>query len=168
MKISIMKFPFLLLATVTLVVPLHVFATDSLGRLFLSPAQRLKLERVRELSQQPPTPVVEVMPEPEVINPLPPEDTGLPEIPVDEEPVLTEPLVLRGVVKRANGKNAAWINDTSTLDGDSVMQDIQLHESDIASDGVKLKLPDNVTEVTLKVGQAYEPEQNTDNTEETD
>jgi len=140
---------------VMIFLPINYSQADELGRLFLTSKERARLEKMRYAK---PEPVVEeVISEPVEITELNPGEFELPEIDLVEEPVLTEPLLLKGVVKRSNGKNAAWLNDGNTLDSDSVLQNIEIHNSDIDHDSVKIKLPDKVTEITLKVGQTYEP-----------
>ena len=141
-----------------LFLPVSYIQADELGRLFLTSGERARLEKLRYAEPEPVAPVIEVeVPEPVDLTLSGQGETELPEIVLQKVPVLTQPLVLKGVVRRSNGKNAAWLNDTNTLDGDSVMQDVRIHESDIDNDSVKIKLPDNVTEITLKVGQTYEP-----------
>lgn len=140
-----------------MLLPISYLQADELGRLFLTSKERAKLEKLRYAKPEPEPVVEEPISEPVEITGLNPGEFELPEIDLVEEPVLTEPLILKGVVKRSNGKNAAWLNDGNTLDGDSVLQNVEVHNSDINNDNVKIKLPDNVTEITLKVGQTYEP-----------
>lgn len=154
------------LTAIIIALTLSVFSVqthaDQFGRLFLSSKERATLERLRYAKPEPVQEVVveEIIPEPDMTELMANEieEAELPEIILEEEPVLTESLTLKGVVKRGNGKNVAWLNNSNTLTGDSVMPDVSIHESDISSDSARVHLPDNVTEVTLKVGQTYEPD----------
>ncbi|MDX1519966.1 MAG: hypothetical protein R3318_07570, partial [Gammaproteobacteria bacterium] len=154
MNISIRMALLCLLITTLASLPVRAGQDYDLGRLFLTSKERAILEKMRTAEPEPEEPVVvEEIPEP--VDPDEIETGELPEIVLEPEPVLTEPLVLKGVVKRSNGKNAAWLNNTNTIEGKAVMEQVRIHETDINEDGVKIRLPDNVTEITLKVGQTY-------------
>lgn len=142
-----------LCAALSLLLPPGMSQAEELGRLFLSSKQRAKLEALRNAEPEPP-PVAEQLPGPEefAINPA---DRALPEIVLPEEPQLTEPLVLRGIVKRKDGRNTAWVNDSNTYEAGSDLEQVNIHDDDIQADSVKMKIPGNVNEITLKVGQTY-------------
>jgi hypothetical protein len=145
-----------LCAALSLLLPPGVLQAEELGRLFLSSKQRAKLEMLRNAEPEPP-PVVEQLPEPEDLA-TNPADRILPEIDLPEEPQLTESLMLKGIVKRKDGRSTAWVNDSNTYEAGPDLDQIELHDSDISESGVKVTLPDKVTNVTLKVGQTYEPD----------
>jgi len=142
-----------LCAALSLLLPPDVLQADELGRLFLNSKQRARLEMLRHAEPEPPQPVVEATPSFELeTNPA---DTALPEIVVPEEPQLTEPLVLKGIVKRRDGRNTAWVNDSNTYEAGPVLDQVDIHDDDIQVNGLKMKIPGNVNEITLKVGQTY-------------
>ncbi len=123
-------------------------SAEDLGRLFTTPAQRAMLEKLRYSTTEP------VVYRPvEVVEPV--EDTV--EI-IEEIPVLEEPLNLKGVVYRNTGSNTAWINESNTFEGGFENEMITVKTRDIKKDSVKVKLPDNVTNITLRVGETYQPE----------
>ena len=156
----LIKIHALALLLCSMIQPLTVQA-EALGRLFMTQEQRIRLEQIRNYKPQPAPQEVAIVEEPEPLTDADAMDTELPEVVLEEEPVLTGPLTLKGVVKRDNGKNTAWLNDTNSLDGEPVSEAVNIHETDISDDSVRIKLPDNVTEITLKVGQTYAPEHET-------
>lgn len=149
----------LLIITISaaLFLPTEWLPAEDLGRLFLTPRERAKLEVMRYAEPEPEKTVVVTMPETEID--LVPEDTELPEIIIEEEPVLSGPVILKGVVKRSDGENTAWVNDSNTYEADPGLDNIDIHNADIMSDGVRMKLPGKVNDITLKVGQTYESPQ---------
>ncbi len=136
------------------------------GRLFLSHKERMVLEKLRNAKPEPEEPVVQQV-EPDPLELLATEqeqaEAELPQIEVEPVLQIEEPIILRGVVKRGDNKNTAWLNNGNTMAGNDIVGKIRLDERDIKQDSVSLTLPDNVTEVTLKVGQAYEPRELPDN-----
>lgn len=128
---------------------------EELGRLFTTPQQRQILDQMR-LAKPETDHVV-------VINDEPfadiEEEEFIEEEIIEDEPesALEGPLSLKGVVYRENGSNTAWINDDNTFDGNLGSHNIDVSNSDIKKDQVKVKIPGDVTEITLKVGETYEP-----------
>ncbi len=128
---------------------------EELGRLFTTPKERLMLEKLRNAK-----PVSEAV----VVKSAEPVDEYFEEEFVEEEfvedepqPGLEGPLSLKGVVYRETGSNTAWINEDNTYDGNLNSKNIDVRNRDIQKDEVKVQIPGDVTEITLKVGETYEP-----------
>ncbi len=122
-------------------------SADTLGTLFTSEEERARLEYVRKQK-----PVVE-----KFITGAEEIDEVFDEVPVNEEIVVRDTLNLKGFVKRSDGKNSAWINDGNTYEGDLDTLYIKVNSDDINDDNVTINMPDNKTQVRLKVGEAYDP-----------
>ncbi len=120
---------------------------DTLGKLFTSEEERARLEYVRKQK-----PVVE-----RFTNDTEEIDEVFEEAAVNEEIVVRDTLNLKGFVKRSDGKNSAWINDGNTYEGDLDTLYIKVNSDDINDDNVTINMPDNKTQVRLKVGEAYDP-----------
>lgn len=89
----------LLLAACTL----HAYAEPPrIGRLFTTPAERERLDALRQSGGQSPV-AAQPAPVEEVQPPAPP-------------PPPPEPMVVTGIVTRSDGKSVVWINDTPQPD----------------------------------------------------
>lgn len=120
-------------------------ASDSLGRLFLTPDQRSALEKLRYQK-----PVVVKIPEIITEEPAVSEtETGKPEIGNIE---------VNGIVYRKNGKSTAWVNRVSSYEGDLSNEYIQIDADNIKPDDVEIVIPVNDTKVNLKAGESFNPE----------
>jgi len=113
------------------------------GRLYTTPAQRQKLDELRH--QRPQEIVIDV-----IQQDL--EDSGTEE----SSAVLMDAITLNGLVYRSDGKNTAWINRNSTNTGNIETQFTTVRERDVGSNQVQIMLPDNRTNIHLKVGQQYD------------
>jgi hypothetical protein len=122
-------------------------AAADLGRLFTTPQQRQALEGIRYAAPEPP-PVVAETPAPEP-----------PQLEVETAPALEHPITLKGLVYREQGGNMAWLNDGNTLESELAAR-LQIDPSSIRQEKLKLVLPDTGEEITLKVGQTYDPANN--------
>lgn len=136
-----------------------VAAAEQLGRFFLTPEQRVELERLRHA---PPAPVVPPAPPPPVVEAdLPPPVTELsreemlPPAPPPDVP----PITVNGVVIRSNGQSTAWVNGQNTLDGDFSSDNIRVDRP--RGESVHIITPEHLPDVTLKPGQTYDPGTNT-------
>jgi len=120
------------------------YAEAEFGRLYTTPAQRLKLDELRNKR-----------PTEEVVIDLVQED--IPDTTVQEATLeLTDGITLNGLVYRSDGKNTAWINSNSTNTGSIETQFTTVRERDVRSNQVQITLPDNRTNIQLKVGQQYD------------
>jgi ABC-type uncharacterized transport system permease subunit len=119
-------------------------AEAEFGRLYTTPAQRLKLDELR--NKQPTEGVVIDLVQEDI------QDTTVQEA----TPVLTDGITLNGLVYRSDGKNTAWINRNSTNAGSIETQFTTVRERDVRSNQVQITLPDNRTSIQLKVGQQYD------------
>jgi len=119
-------------------------AEAEFGRLYTTPAQRLKLDELR--NKQPTEGVVIDLVQEDI------QDTTVQEA----TPVLTDGITLNGLVYRSDGKNTAWINRNSTNTGSIETQFTTVRERDVRSNQVQITLPDNRTNIQLKVGQQYD------------
>ncbi len=133
---------------VATIVALGLYASaiqgDELGRLFTTAKERAMLEELRHerpIMDIEPIEIVVVEEEVEV---------------VESTPVI-EGVTVNGLVYRKGGRSTAWVNGTSTFDGDLESQYISVDTAGIRGDRVPVVMPDNVTRVELKVGQTYEP-----------
>ena len=120
---------------------------DNLGRIYTSADERKKLEKIRYTREKPKK--IEVVVEiEEIVEPLE----------VEKETVVRNAITLKGLVHRSDGKSTAWINDSNTFEGDLESQFIQVPDNKIKSDQVTIIMPDDSTNVVLKVGEAFTPE----------
>lgn len=71
---------------------------------------------------------------------------------------MRDAITLKGLVHRSDGKNTAWINDSNTFEGDLESQYIQVPDNKIKPDQVTIIMPDDSTNIELKVGEAFTPE----------
>ena len=135
---------FLISLSLILVTP-NVSAKDSLGRLFTTPEQRKQLDLER--NKAPIT--VEAQKKPEIIE--------IVEVEEPEEVIEYDAIQLKGLVYRSDGKNTAWINDGNTYEGDTELSYIKIPNEKITSDEVSIVMPDEQTEVKIKVGDYFDP-----------
>lgn len=134
-------------------------AAEQLGRFFLTPEQRVELERLRHA---PPAPVVPPAPPPPVVEAdLPPPVTELSreEMLPPAPPPTVPPITVNGVVIRSNGESTAWVNGQSTLEGDFSRENI--HVDRPRGKSVRIVTPEHLPDVTLRPGQTYDPATNT-------
>ncbi|OIQ92406.1 hypothetical protein GALL_256270 [mine drainage metagenome] len=142
------------LLTGTLALQADAAPNDSFGRLFSSPAERDKLDVLRQNQQ---------------LKVIIPKDNS-PSESDDETPSVTlpDPIVLQGYVKRNDGaKSTLWINNQSVQE-DSTVDNVQIGKLNsrgfsskgASTEGVDVKIPVNGKKVRLKAGQMYEPETN--------
>lgn len=115
--------------------PLRDAQAASLGRLFFTPAQRAKLDQLRN-TQRGTLPKAEAEPMEQAV----PELAHAP-----------QPVTLNGVVRRSDGSTTIWINEQMHQTGS--------HSSAKAanSNGVDVILPESRRKVRLKVGQTVDP-----------
>lgn len=121
-----------------------VYADAEFGRLYTTPSQRLKLDELR--NKQPTEPIVIDLSGQEI------SETES----VVEAPVLIDAITLNGLVYRRDGKSTAWINGNSTTSGNIETQFTTVRETDVRSNQVQITLPDNRSNIQLKVGQQYD------------
>lgn len=112
-----------------------VQAGTTLGRLFLTPEERVKLERTRHAPQA--MPVVEGQ--------------------AEAAPVPVDPVRLDGYVERQDGHSSAWFNGVVVHDQ---MRDNGPQATEAVLPEVRVRLVDG-SEVMLRVGQTYDPLSNT-------
>ncbi len=125
---------------------------DSFGRLFSRPAERNKLDGLRQSQQL------------KVITPQEKdqsEDNG--DATPSEE---LDPITMQGYVKRNDGtKSTLWINRQAVQE-DSTVDNVQIgrlnrrgfSSKGASTEGVDVQMPANGKKVRLKAGQMYEPE----------
>ena len=142
---KLMRSSLFLLIYAALILPGTLYA-DSLGHLFTSEQERNRLDYIRSQKI-----VVKKKSE------APEEVDELLEADKVEEAVIRDTINIRGLVKRSDGKNSAWINDSNTYEGDLDTLYIKVGPDGISNDTVKIQMPDNETEVELRVGEAYDP-----------
>jgi hypothetical protein len=132
----------LLLALTALLLTGTSGAEAVFGRLYTTPKQREQLDAARN---KPPQETI-------IINVAEQPDTELSE----DELSTSQSISLDGIVYRSDGKNTAWINRSSTNEGNLETQFTKVDEKDVRSNQVKITLPDKQTRIDLKVGQQYD------------
>lgn len=136
-----------------------VAAAEQLGRFFLTPEQRVELERLRHA---PPAPIVPPAPPPPVVEAdLPPPVTELSreEMLPPAPPPNVPPITVNGVVIRSGGQSTAWVNGQNTLEGDFSSDNIRVDRP--RGESVRIITPEHLPDVSLKPGQTYDPATNT-------
>jgi len=122
-------------------------ASDGFGRLFTTPEERKKLQELRH-----------AVPEPEVEEVI--------EIIVDEidevveekvAPRDIEGITLNGIVYRKGNRSTVWLNGSNSYEGSLASEYFRINTSDIHSEKVSVTVPEVNLDFDLKVGQTYEP-----------
>ncbi|NNE39176.1 MAG: hypothetical protein HKN08_12790 [Gammaproteobacteria bacterium] len=131
----------ILIMSLAMPVAAQTTSASEFGRFYTTPRQRTQLEDSRN---QAPREEIEVELEIEVI----PETV--------ERQTVIDSITVNGLVYRTDGKNTAWINSNSTIEGSIENQYTRVQEDDVRSNSVQVRLPDNRTRVDLKPGQQYD------------
>lgn len=118
--------------------------TDSIemGRLFTTPEQRQQLDQARYAVKIKPIELVE-------------KDEDQSE--KAEQELNSDPILLRGLIYNSHGRNAAWLNNSSTLDGNAELEGIQINTEKITEDQVPVILKHKNEVIRLKVGESHDP-----------
>jgi hypothetical protein len=118
---------------------------DGFGRLFTTPEERRNLQELR-------------FSEPEVEEVI---EISLEEIDqvVEEkaEPRNIEGITLNGLVYRKGSKSTVWLNGSNSYEGSLSSEYFRINTSDINSKKISVTVPEVNLEFDLKVGQTYEP-----------
>jgi hypothetical protein len=136
-------------------------SADNFGRIFTSAEERIELEKIRHAKLKPKPKKDEITEVKKILDPVEPQ----------KEIVIRDAITLKGLVHRSDGKSTAWINESNTFEGDLDSQFIQVPDNKINPDQVTIIMPDDSTQVELRVGEAFTPEPiereivDTDNTE---
>lgn len=152
-------------------IPLFIFIAsvevqaevDTLGRLFTTPAQRTMLQDLRNSRPGSQDHLVtqyeEVTIKQAGSQAAGSEDElALFEEELEDVPTLENPISLKGVVSRKKGNHTVWINENNTYEGGMMPENISVNNREIKRDSVEVKLPDRVSNITLRVGETYIPE----------
>jgi len=134
----------ILLLTINFTVINPVYA-DNLGRIFTSANERSELEKIRYAKPAKKKDMVKVE---EIIEP----------VIIEKEVIIRDAITLKGLVHRSDGKSTAWINESNSYEGDLESQFIQVPDSKIKQDQVTIVMPDDSTNIELKVGEVFIPE----------
>ena len=149
----ILKFILGILLTVSFVFGSRSYThaeSDGFGRLFTTPGERIKLQELRY-----------AVPEPEVEKAI--------EIIVDEfaeidevieekaEPRDIEGITLNGIVYRKGNRSTVWLNGSNSYEGSLSSEYFRINTGDIHSEKVSVTVPEVNLSFDLKVGQTYEP-----------
>jgi len=123
---------------------------DDFGRLFSKPAEREKLDKLRQSEQ------LKVVTTQESAPP----ESGAEQLPVDT----SAPITMQGYVKRSDGvKGTLWINNQAVQEGDAV-DNVQVGRINRRGFSTKATNAEGVDvqaggkKIRLKAGQVYEPE----------
>jgi hypothetical protein len=122
--------------------------SESFGRLFSTPAERSRLDTLRQMQALKLIPTTEEMVAEE------------PAIPIN----LPTPISMQGYVKRSDGaKSTVWINHQAVQEGGEVnsvrIGNLQINSIN-NSQSLHLQIPANGQQLRLKAGQIYTPETN--------
>jgi len=66
-------------------------------------------------------------------------------------------ITVNGLVYRKGRKSTAWINNENTYEGNLSHQYIRIHPENINPDKIQVEISENVTDISLKVGETYDP-----------
>jgi hypothetical protein len=121
-------------------------AAEEFGRFFTTSAQRTQLDALRRTGPEVAVEIADVD--------LDADQTAA--APADPQDAVT----LKGVVRRSDGANTAWINESNTNEGNLAAQDIRVPKSRIGDNQVDLNIGDRPAPITLKVGETYDPVSN--------
>ena len=120
-------------------------ASDGFGRLFTTPEERKNLQELRYSAPEVEK-AVEVFVE-EV------EEFAEEKI----EPRDIEGITLNGIVYRKGNKSTVWLNGSNSYEGSLESEYFRINTSDINSEKVSVTVPEVDLGFDLKVGQTYEP-----------
>ena len=121
-----------------------------LGRVFLTPDERLALDKMREDR--------DAKSEQEEV-----EDAPLAELPEALEEIMPEPaplqpsLEVNGFVRRHGTSGTVWINGESSYDGDLAASNVDHLQTRIVGERIRVAPLNSQQPVYLKPGQVYEP-----------
>ena len=121
---------------------IHNLNAEELGRLFLTPEERNRIDRIRYAQPKKEEPIKIVIDETFEEEPEPIPDIG--------------GITVNGLVYRQGGKSTAWINSTNSFEGNLGNQYIEVDSDNIKPGNVRLKIHKIERDVTLKVGETYE------------
>lgn len=118
-------------------------AAEEFGRFFTTSAQRTQLDALRRTGPEVAIEIADVD--------LDAEQTAA--TPAEPQDAVT----LKGVVRRNDGANTAWVNDSNTNEGNLAAQDIRVPEARIGENQAELSIGERSAPITLKVGESYDP-----------
>jgi hypothetical protein len=121
-----------------------VSAADPLGRLFTTPQQRQRLEELRRAELENPELVLQP-------------SAASAEAPMQARETPLNPITVRGLVTRSDGRSTAFINESNTYEGDLASEYIRVRSADIEGGKIRIITPYGEEAVALKVGQTLEP-----------
>jgi len=136
----------LLLVFLTAPTAVQTAPDDDFGRLFSSPAERKRLDILRQNQK-----LIVTSPQKNVLT----------EPPLDELP---EPITLQGYVKRSDGATTLWVNNKPVQEN-SAQDHVEIgrltkqrNPAKNGSDSLNVRIPATGKNVRLKAGQQYAPE----------
>ena len=151
MKLISTRRPALLVTVITLMQVATAEPTGvEFGRIFLTPAERLALDKKRTAHYAQNDLVVPETP-PELVEPEFPEQT------MQENAQPSPRLIINGFVQRHGTSGTVWINGESSYDGDLAMSHVDHLRTKIIGRRVRVAPLDTDESVYLKPGQVYEP-----------
>ena len=118
-------------------------ASDGFGRLFTTPGERKMLQVLRYSKPQ-----VEIEEPVELTVEEPVKEVERPDI---------EGITLNGIVYRKGSKSTVWINGSNSYEGSLSYEYFRINANDINSEKVSVTVPEVDLKFDLKVGQTYEP-----------
>lgn len=115
-----------------------------LGRLFLTPAERAALERVRHAAPAP-------------LEIVPADKAPIADSVIVDEPAATAPVTVNGYIARSAGAPTVWINGADSMQGDLSELGIDVRRMRVDAAQVRVPLTASGEEVKLKPGQSFDP-----------
>ncbi len=125
----------------------NVVLAEDIGRLFLTPDQRARLQQLRHA-----TPAADAVLE--VIEDTPPAPVADDAMAVGEA---VQSLTINGIVTRSDGTATVWVNGVNTYDGDLDALAARVDTDTAARGRVNVQWPGSDRVVPLKPGQSYYP-----------
>lgn len=116
---------------------------EDFGRFFTTPTQRQYLDQLKTRG----APIIVKVED----------DLKTGEDKLEKKEVVNDALTVKGLVYRKNGKSAAWLNDSNTFEGDVAWEYAGVKEEKITSSKVDIRVGDRNKDISMKVGQKYEP-----------
>ncbi|MEM7465344.1 MAG: hypothetical protein AAF387_00500 [Pseudomonadota bacterium] len=120
-----------------------------LGRIFLTPAERMQLDKQR-VEYHEPTKPEEIKQTPVVIEPL-----------IEEEPEVVDSIAstleINGYVKRQGTSGTVWVNGASSYDGDLFTNGVDHLGTKIVGRQVRIAPVNGDKVIYVKPGQIYQP-----------
>jgi hypothetical protein len=116
---------------------------EDFGRFFTTPMQRQYLDQLKSRG----APIVVKIDE----------EPGAMDQQTQQAEVVDDAVTIKGLVYRKDGNSAAWLNESNSYQGDVASGYAGVVENSISPSRVKVRIGNQDNDITMKVGQKYEP-----------